>query len=166
MLPPAEGVSPTQARAILGPVDLTPFTTSATLMMPNTAGMAFHGTAPTGHSINIDVDEETGGTNTGPEPKPLLLLALGSCTGMDVISILRKKRQTVSEYNIHIYASEAQEHPKVYTSILVEHIFTGEGVLENAVARAIELSITKYCPVHLLLCRVVPIEHVYRIINA
>ncbi len=133
--------------------------------MPDPARMAFDGTAPTGHVIRVDADPSVGGEDTGSEPKGLLLVALGSCTGMDVISVMRKKRQVVTAYTINVYATEATEHPKVYTSILVEHILSGPKVDEAAVARSIELSITKYCPVHALLSRVVPIEHVYRILS-
>jgi putative redox protein len=130
--------------------------------MPDPARMAFDATAPTGHLLRIDADPAAGGDSTGTEPKGLLLVSLGTCTGMDVISILRKKRQVVTAYTVNVYATEATEHPKVYTSILVEHVVSGPKVDEAAVARAIELSITKYCPVHALLSRVVPIEHVYR----
>jgi putative redox protein len=133
--------------------------------MPDPSRMAFDGTAPTGHVIRVDADPSVGGDFTGTEPKGLLLVSLGTCTGMDVISIMRKKRQIVTGYTINVYATEAAEHPKVYTSILVEHILSGPKIDEAAVARSIELSITKYCPVHALLSRVVPIEHVYRILS-
>lgn len=165
MIPSSDQLSPIQPRAIVDPVDPTQYPAVANLSMPDPTHMAFDAVAPTGHSIRIDTGEDSGGEGTGPEPKTLLLLSLGTCTGMDVISILRKKRQVVSNYEINVYANEAHEHPKVYTSILVEHVLTGPKVDAVSVARSIELSITKYCPVHALLSRVVPIEHVYRILE-
>ncbi len=165
MFPPTESISPAQPRHISEPVEPTDYPAIARITMPNTARMAFDATAPSGHLLRIDADPLVGGDSTGPEPKGLLLISLATCTGMDVISILRKKRQIVTGYEINVYATEATEHPKIYTSIVVEHMVSGPKVDAPAVARAIELSITKYCPVHALLSRVVPIEHLYRILS-
>jgi len=77
----------------------------------------------------------------------LLLIALGSCTGVDVISILEKKRQTVTDYRIEVSGERREEFPKSYTRLYVKHVVRGRGVSEAAVARAIELSETKYCSV-------------------
>ena len=128
-------------------------------------GMAFSATSPGGHTITIDVPELSGGNDTGPQPLDLLLLSLGSCTGMDVIAILRKKRQTITEYTVNVYANQAIRHPRVYTEILVEHIITGVSVLPEAVRRSVELSITGYCPVHAMLSRSTDITHVYRVLE-
>jgi putative redox protein len=133
-------------------------------MPDTTAGMLFETTLPTGHIVKLDVSPQFGGNSLGPEPKQLLLASLGACTGLDVISILRKKRQNVTHYSINVLATEADEHPKIYTSILVEHVVGGQSIDPNAVARSIELSITKYCPVHALLSKVIPVEHVYRVL--
>jgi putative redox protein len=147
-------------------VDTSGFTAIARLSMPDApTTRVFTALTPSSHVLTIDIDTEFGGNNSGPEPKELLLVSLGSCTGEDVIGILRKKRQIVTGYNINVYAVEAQEHPKTYTSILVEHIVTGPGVDPVAVARSIELSITKYCPVHALLSRATYVEHVYRVVT-
>ncbi len=135
--------------------------------MPQTqSGMAFTARGPSSHTITIDTTAESGGAASGPEPLELLLLALGSCTGMDVISILRKKRQVITGYTINIYANLAKEYPKTYTEIMVEHIVQGHGVNPDAVARSIELSVTKYCPVNALLAKATRVEHVFRILDS
>ena len=84
---------------------------------------------------------------------------------MDVISILRKKRQVVTHYAVNVLANRAQEHPRIYIDILVEHVVGGQNVDPKAVARSIELSTTKYCPVHALLSRATHVEHVYRVVE-
>src|SRR5438128_11662899 len=97
MIPtPSEDISPNQARPIMEPVDPSQFPAIARLMMPDATKMAFDGTAPTGHTIRIDTGPASGGEGTGSEPKALLLIALGTCTEVDVISILHKKRHVVS----------------------------------------------------------------------
>src|SRR5262245_56018819 len=109
--------------------------------------MRFDGTSGSGHAITMDATADVGGTDSGPTPMELLLVALAGCTGMDVISILRKKRQQVTRYEIIVHGLRAEEHPKVYTQITVEHVVTGHSVDRAALARAVELSETKYCGV-------------------
>ena len=157
-------LSPVEASRISEPVSPAPYQAIARLAMPDVSRMAFDGTAPSGHTIRMDTDPDSGGDGTGADPKSLLLLALASCTGMDVISIMRKKRQDVTAYVINVYATEAIEHPKIYTYILAEHVITGRNLDPKAMARALELSITKYCPVHAMLSRATRVEHVYRIL--
>ena len=149
---------------VLTPTDPTLYDSAAHLSMADTTRMAFTGLTPSSHTVLIDSGRDVGGEDSGPEPLELLLLALGSCTGMDVISILRKKRQKVTHYSVNVYANLAEEYPKTYTNILVEHVVGGEDVDPSAVARSLELSITKYCPVHALLSRATRVEHVYRIL--
>ncbi len=158
--------SPAQAlpQRALAPVDPTLYDSAARLSMDDTSKMAFTGLSPSSHMVLIDSGNDVGGENSGPPPLELLLLALGSCTGMDVISILRKKRQKVTHYSVNVYANLAKDYPKTYTEILVEHVVGGEDVDPAAVARSLELSITKYCPVHALLARATHVEHVYRIL--
>jgi putative redox protein len=159
-------ISPVEPRYAPDPIDPSGYTAIARLAMPDAPSTrVFTALTPSSHTLTIDIGTEFGGNDTGPEPKELLLVALGTCTGEDVISILHKKRQTVTGYNINVYATEAQEHPKIYTSILVEHIVTGHSVDPKAVARSLELSITKYCSVHALLSRATHVEHVYRVVN-
>ena len=79
--------------------------------------MQFDVTSATGHTIALDVPESDGGTNHGPTPMELLLMALAGCTGMDVISILKKKRQIVTAYEIRVSGSRAEKHPRVYVDV-------------------------------------------------
>jgi len=116
-------------------------------------GMHFVGNVE-GFRIDLDADESVGGVGAGPEPPRLLLLALAGCTAMDVISILRKKRQQVSGLSVEVQGNRADQHPKVYTRIEVLYRVRGQNVEPRAVARAIELSETRYCPVMAMLSKV------------
>ena len=104
----------------------------------------FVGVTPSGHAQAIETDSARASAAT---PMELLLIALGSCTGVDVISILKKKRQQVTDYRIEVSGERREQFPKSYTRLFVKHIVRGRGVSEPAVARAIELSDTKYCSV-------------------
>lgn len=128
-------------------------------------GMSFSGTADSGFTINLGASAAAGGTDGGFRPMELMLISLGSCTAMDVISILRKKRQTISHFEVKVQAERAKDHPKVFTDILLSYIVSGEAVDEAAVARSIELSLTKYCPAHAMLSQAVTIRHQYEIVE-
>ena len=104
-----------------------------------------------------------GGDNDGFRPLELLLVGLAGCTAMDVISILRKKRQEVTDFEVTAEADRADEHPKVYTHIRLIYHVTGKNISEAAVQRAIELSETRYCPAHAMLSHSVTIECSYSI---
>lgn len=104
----------------------------------------FVGVTPSGHAQAIETDSARSSAAT---PMELLLIALGSCTGVDVISILKKKRQEVTGYRIEVHGDRREEFPRSYTRMYVKHIVTGHGVSAQAVAQAIELSDTKYCSV-------------------
>jgi len=104
----------------------------------------FVGLTPSGHVLPIETDSTR---NRAASPAELLLLAVGGCTGVDVISILQKKRQHVTDYRIEVSGERREEHPRAYTRMFVKHIVRGRGVSEKAVADAIELSDTKYCSV-------------------
>src|SRR5260370_17200437 len=99
-----------------------------------------------GFRIGLDAEESVGGVGAGPQPPRLLLLATAGCTGMDVISILRKKRQQVSGLNIIVQGSRAEQHPKVYTHINLLYRVRGTNVNPQAVERSIDLSKTRYPP--------------------
>jgi putative redox protein len=102
---------------------------------------------------------------TGPRPLQLLLMGLAGCTAMDVVSILRKKRQVFTGLQVSAAAERAEEHPRVYTQIHLEYVVTGEGVDPKAVERAIELSETRYCPAIAMLGQAVEITNSYRIVE-
>lgn len=127
--------------------------------------MAFQARASTGHTIDLDAAPEVGGHDRGPRPIDLLLLGLGGCAGMDVISILRKMRQDVTAYEIRLSGERAAEHPKIFTHIVVEHVVRGRMVSPEAVRRAVELSATRYCPAAAMLGKAARIEEVYRVIE-
>jgi putative redox protein len=99
---------------------------------------------PSGHAQTLDTRHERSAAAT---PMELLLLALGSCTAVDVISILNKKRERVTDYRVEVRGERRDEHPRKYTRFEVRHILRGHNVSEKAVAQAIELSETKYCSV-------------------
>jgi putative redox protein len=128
--------------------------------------MSFTGTAGSGFSIPLGAAPAVGGDNDGFRPMELLAVSLAGCTAMDVISILRKKRQDVTAFEVKIHSKQAEDHPKVYTELMIEYYVEGRGVDPAAVERAIELSATKYCPVQKMLNLGVKIEHTYEIVEA
>jgi putative redox protein len=127
--------------------------------------MAFSGSTDSGHTLIMDADEGSGGHNKGFRPMELLLVGFGGCSGMDVISILRKKRQHVSGLEMNVKGEKTEEYPKVYKEIHIEYVVKGKGVQKEAVERAIELSLDKYCSVGATLAKVGKITHSYRIVE-
>ena len=117
-----------------------------------------------GQMIAMDADPPHG-ADSAPSPKEALLAALGACTAIDVASIMRKKQQRASSYEILVTGESAETHPKVFMSISVEHRVTG-AVAAEALRRSIELSATQYCPVSAMLAASVAIEHRYRLTDA
>ena len=128
-------------------------------------GMRFDAQATTGYHVTLDSNDLTGGAGAGFSPMEMLLVGLAGCTGMDVISILRKKRQDVTGYEVHVEGIRADEHPKVFVEINVEHVVTGHNIEPAAVARAIELSVTRYCGAEAMLGKVARIKNTYRIVE-
>jgi putative redox protein len=129
------------------------------------SNMAFRAVTDTGHQLVMDAALEVGGTDTGPRPIELLLVGLGGCTGMDVISMLRKMRQAVTHYEIQVSGERAADHPKIYTTIRVEHVVRGRNVDLESVKRAVELSATRYCSAAAMLGRAARIDETYRVID-
>ena len=121
--------------------------------------MQFDATAGSGHSVSLDASVEDGGANLGFRPMELLLVGLAGCTAMDVISILRKKRQVVSNYEVRVHGVRAEAHPMVFTQITVEHRLTGRDIDPDAVRRAIELSESRYCGAGAMLGKTARLTH-------
>jgi putative redox protein len=114
-------------------------------------GLQFVATDSSGHSIVMDASKSFGGEDSGFSPLQLLLVALGGCTGMDVVNILRKERQEVDDLEILVSGERAEEPPRVYNYIRVEYRIKGKDIEEKAVQRAIQLSEDKYCSVGAML---------------
>ena len=127
--------------------------------------MNFTGTAETGFTLPLDAEPAVGGDNEGFRPLELMGISLAGCTAMDVISILQKKRQEVTGFEVKVHADRADEFPKVFTHVTVEYNIIGHNVDPVAVERAIELSSTKYCPAQAMLAKAVTIEHKYTIVE-
>ncbi len=127
--------------------------------------MQFAGNAESGHSLIMDADDAAGGHNAGFRPMELLLVGFGGCSGMDVISILRKKRQQVTGLDINVKGERANDYPKVYTEVHIEYVVKGKDIAKEAVERAISLSVDKYCSVGATLAKAGRITHSYRIIE-
>lgn len=125
--------------------------------------MTFTGTAESGFPVQLGTDPSVGGDNDGPRPMELIAIGLAGCTAMDVISILRKKRQEVTSFETLVHADRAPEHPKVFTHVVIEYVFEGTNIDPAAVERAIELSATKYCPAQAMLEKAFTIEHKFTI---
>jgi putative redox protein len=113
--------------------------------------LAFEAQTPSGHKIILDAKPEVGGENKGPSPMELLLISLAACTGMDVASILKKKRSDLKSLTIKVDGERASQHPKYFTRIDVEFNFAGHNIKEEDVKQAIELSKDKYCSVSAML---------------
>ncbi len=100
-----------------------------------------------GHKIILDAGPNAGGENRGPRPKPLMLASLGGCTAMDVISILKKMRVEVNEFNVRVEGELTEEHPKHFIKIHVVYEFTGKDLPMDKLKKAVELSEERYCGV-------------------
>ncbi len=113
--------------------------------------MRFIGKSKSGHSVVMDTSQKVGGEETAPTPMEYIILGLGGCTGMDVISILKKMKQDITVFSIDIDYENADDYPKVYTKIHIIYHITGHNLVEDKVKRAIVLSQDKYCSVSAML---------------
>ncbi|NDJ54840.1 MAG: OsmC family protein [Chloroflexi bacterium] len=131
-------------------------------------GMHFQGrTEDKGdYVVEMDADQAVGGQDKGMRPLKMMLVSLGGCMIMDVISILRKKRQDVQDIKVGLRATQAEAHPHVYTQIWMDFTVEGHELDPAAVQRAIDLSWERYCPAANMLKHVVPIEIDFKIVEA
>lgn len=109
-------------------------------------GMAFEA-AVDGHNILVDAKEGNGGANQGPRPKPLMMVSLAGCTGMDVVSILKKMRVELEDFEIHIEGDLTEEHPKHFSGMHIIYEFWGKDLSPEKIKKAVELSQDRYCGV-------------------
>lgn len=130
-------------------------------------GLSFSGRGGnSGYSLDVSADADVGGAEDGFQPMELVALGLASCTGVDVMSILQKKRQEVTGLEVRVETQRAKAHPRVWTHLMIEYIVTGKNVDRAAVERAIQLSREKYCPAQNMLKLAVKIESRYEIVSA
>ncbi len=129
-------------------------------------GMLFRGDDGSGHQVEMDAARTPDTTARAAKPVDVLALALGGCTGMDVISMLRNRHQDVTAYEVRVTAPRAHAHPKVFLSLAVEHIVSGNGLEVEKVEQAVRLSATRYCPISAMLSEAVPVVHRYRVLTA
>jgi putative redox protein len=134
----------------------------ARAVIHNAGDGLFIGITPSGHAQVLETDHERASAAT---PVELLLIALGGCTAVDVVSILKKKREQVTDYRVEVRNTRHEEHPRAFTRMEVRHVVRGRGVSEKSVASAIELSETKYCSVAATLRPGVEIVTTYEIIE-
>jgi putative redox protein len=127
-------------------------------------GITFAAKADSNHWVMMDGPAKFEGSDAGPTPKELLLMALGGCTATDVIPIMRKKRVPFERCDVHLSGTVRDEHPQIFTAIHMEYVVYGDGIDPADVERAIELSVTKYCSVSAMLKDAVPLTHSYRIL--
>lgn len=127
--------------------------------------MSFEGSAESGHSVIMDGSPDIGGENRGPRPMELLLLGLGGCTSIDVMLILGKGRQDVTDCVAHIEAERAAAEPKVFTKIHVHFVVSGRGIDPKRVEKAIQLSAEKYCSASIMLGKTAAMTHDFEIVE-
>ncbi|MGP4845143.1 OsmC family protein [Marinobacter sp. 1Y8] len=129
--------------------------------------VSFKATSGTGHTVQMDGPPDHGGRDLGPRPMEMLLMGLGGCSSFDVMSILQKSRQDVTDCRAELEAERADAVPSVFTRIHLHFIVTGRNLKENQVKRAVALSAEKYCSASIMLEKAgVEITHDYEILEA
>ncbi len=121
--------------------------------------LTFLATSNSGHGIIMDAPINKGGNNRGPTPMEMLLMGAGGCTGIDVISILKKADQNVTALKIGLSSVQADDNPRVFTQIKIVYTFTGHNLSQTQVERAVKLSATKYCGASITLEKTATITH-------
>ena len=127
--------------------------------------VSFLGETESGHAVLMDGSPAAGGRNLGPRPMEMLLLGAGGCTSFDVISILKKSRQSVSDCYVELSAERAEEDPKVFTKIHLHFVVKGKDIKPDVVERAIKLSAEKYCSASIMLGKTAEITHDFEVIQ-
>jgi len=112
-----------------------------------------------GHKIYMDTSQEHGGKNMCPRPKPLMMVALDGCTGMDVAAILQKMREDIDEFTVEVEGDITEEHPKRFERMKIIYRVKGKGINRKNVEKAVNLSTTKYCGVSATYSKAFPISH-------
>jgi putative redox protein len=128
-------------------------------------GVTFVGESASGHAVVMDGPPESGGRNLGIRPMEMLLLGMGGCTAFDVVMILKKARQPVTDCVVEMQAERAATDPRVFTRIHVHFVVTGSGLSDKQVARAVELSAEKYCSASIMLGKAAEISHDYEVVS-
>ena len=126
-------------------------------------GMMMIGESPSGHAIVMDGPEDLGGKNLGIRPMEMLLLGLGGCTTIDVVSTLKKMREEVRDCRVEISAERADDHPKVFTRIHINFVVEGSNLNEKKVSKAVSLSADKYCSASIMLGKTADVTHDFEI---
>lgn len=127
--------------------------------------VSFLGETESGHAVLMDGAPAAGGRNLGPRPMEMLLLGAGGCTSFDVISILKKSRQAVSDCYVELSAERAEEDPKVFTKIHMHFVVKGKDIKPEVVERAIKLSAEKYCSASIMLGKTAHITHDFEVVQ-
>jgi putative redox protein len=128
--------------------------------------MSFVGETGSGHAVVIDSAPEAGGRNIGPRPMEMVLLGLGSCSSIDVMLMLQKSRQQVTDCVVELDAERAEDIPRVFTKIHLHFVVTGRNLSEKHVERAVSLSAEKYCSVSRMLEKTAALTYDFEIANA
>jgi putative redox protein len=129
-------------------------------------GFQFVGESGSGHAMVMDAPSGSGGGSTGMTPMEMLLVAVGGCSGMDVASVLKKKRLNVHDIEVNVSGEKAEDYPQKYTAIKLEFIVTGSNLPDDSVRKAIVLSMDKYCAVKATLEGTAKVDYTYKIISA
>jgi len=127
--------------------------------------VSFLGEADSGHAVVMDGAPDAGGRNLGFRPMELVLVGAGGCTAFDVVTILKKARQPITDCVVELEAERAETIPKVFTKIHMHFIVTGHNLPDNQVQRAVNLSAEKYCSATQMLGKVAQVTHDYEIVN-
>lgn len=129
-------------------------------------GMAFMAESGSGHGVVVDASPDIGGRNLGARPMELVLMGAGACTAIDVVMILRKARQPITDCEVQVEAERAEDDPKVFTRIRLHYVITGKGLATAQVERAIKLSKEKYCSATIMMAKTAEVTFDYELREA